>query len=288
MTIVTTDEAREQPGPRMPAVRNCIAVLRMLGSTTSPVSAGALARALHMPRSTTYQLLQVLVDEGLVVHVPDVAGYALGDGIFELGSSYSRRSSLENLAQPLLVRLARTVGESATLSVLQGGEIVYLAKEQPARPVSLVSDPGVHLPAHLTASGRAILAELPRREVLAWFSDADAFATRNGHGPSTLRELRAVLAEDARRGYSIEFDTVTDGVTCIAATAFDRTDRPVAAVTTSFPSRRGEGRTAEFAREVVRTADELTRRMGGRSRVRQQTPGVGADADAAQRLTRTY
>lgn len=282
MSIDTTEGIREQPGPRMPAVRNCIAVLRSLGSTTSPVSAGALARSLQMPRSSMYQLLQVLVDEGLVVHVPDVAGYALGDGIFELGSSYSRRSSLENLAQPLLVRLARSAGESATLSVLQGGEIVYLAKEQPRRPVSLVSDPGVHLPAHLTASGRSMLAALPRREVLAWFSDADAFATRNGRGPRSLRELRTLLVEDAERGWSIEVDTVTDGITCIAAAAFDRTDRPVAAITASFPSRRGAGRLDEIASEVVRTADELTRRMGGQMPERPALIGGRVPAWAAR------
>lgn len=267
MSIAEVEPLRPS-GPRMPAVRNCIALLRALGKTTSPVSAGALARSLHMPRSSTYQLLQVLVDEGLVVHVPGAASYTLGDGVFELGSAYSRRSSLENLAQPLLTRLARTVGESASLSVLQGGEVVYLAKEQPQRPVALVNEPGVHLPAHLTASGRAMLARLPRREVLAWFSDSHSFTTRNGHGPRTLRELRQVLAEDTRRGWSIEVDNVTDGITCVSAAAFDRNGRPVAAVTTSFPTRRGEGRVEEFACEVVRSAKELTRRMGGQAPVR--------------------
>lgn len=267
MSIAEAEPLR-QSGPRMPAVRNCIAVLRALGSTTSPVSAGALARSLHMPRSSTYQLLQVLVDEGLVVHVAGAAGYTLGDGVFELASSYSRRSSLENLAQPLLSRLARTLGESATLSILQGGEVLYLAKEQPQRPVPLVSDPGVQLPAHLTASGRAMLAGLPRREVLAYFSDADAFATLNGRGPRSLRELREVLARDAARGWSVEVDTVTEGITCVSAAAYDRHGRPAAAVTSSFPTRRGEARLGEITREVVRTADELTRRMGGRPRQR--------------------
>jgi len=252
-------------GPRMPAVRNCIAVLRTLSATTSPVSAGALARTLHMPRSSTYQLLQVLAEEGLVVHVPGAAGYTLGDGVFELGSAYSRRSSLEHLAQPFLARLARTVGEAATLSVLQGDEVVYIAKEQPQRPVPIVSEPGVHLPAHLTASGCAMLAGLPRREVLAYFSDAGSFATLNGSGPASLRELRSVLAEDARRGWSVETDTVTEGITCVSVAATDRNGRPVAAVTASYPTRRGEGRRSEIVREVVRAADDLTRRLGGQA-----------------------
>ncbi len=257
------EDLPEHAGPRMPAVRNCIALLRALGRTTSPVSAGALARSLGVPRSSTYQLLQVLISEGLVIRVPGAAGYTLGDGVVELGSAYSRRSSLENLAQPLLDRLVRAVGESATLSILRGHDLVYLSRAQPQRPVPLVSEPGVHLPAHLTASGRAILAQLPRREVLAWFAQPDSFTTRNGQGPTTLRELRSVLAEDRARGWSIEVGTVTDGITCISAAAYDRTGRPVAAVTTSFQARRGERPIDQIAGEVVRAAAELTKRLGG-------------------------
>jgi len=280
MSIAATEPA--QPRTRMPAVRNCIAVLRALGSTTSPVSAGALARSLDIPRSTTYQLLQVLVDEGLAVHVPGAAGYTLGDGVFELGSAYSRRSSLANLAQPLLSRLSQAIGETATLAILHGTDVLYLAKEQPPRPVPVASEPGVQLPSHLTASGRALLAGLPRREVLAYFSDSKAFSTLNGSGPRSLRELREVLAGDAARGWSLEGDTVMEGVTCLSAAAYDRHGRPTAAVTASFPTRRGEGRLPLITREVVRTADELTRRMGGQVPQRDEsgTPSATTDSRA--------
>jgi DNA-binding IclR family transcriptional regulator len=262
MSIAPSAEPLAPSGPRVPAVRNAVAVLRQLAQSTSPVSAGALARQLHIPRSSTYQLLQVLVEEGLVVHVPGAQGYTLGSGMAELGSAYSQRTSLEHLGRPLLTRLARSVGETAALSILQAGEILYLAKEQPARPIALVTEAGVRLPAHLTASGRAMLAGLPRREVLAYFSDAETFATLNGRGPRTLRELRALLAEDARRGWSIERDTVSEGITCISAAVRDRSGRPVAAVTVSY-STRNETAPPVLAAEVLRTAQDLTRRLGG-------------------------
>ena len=71
-------------GPRMPAVRNAVGVLHRLASSTRPLPAGALARALDIPRSSIYQLLQVLIDEGLVVHVPETRAYTLSVGVFEL------------------------------------------------------------------------------------------------------------------------------------------------------------------------------------------------------------
>ncbi|TDT29883.1 DNA-binding IclR family transcriptional regulator [Naumannella halotolerans] len=250
-----------QSGARVPAVRNAVALLRELARNVQPVSAGALARSLHIPRSSTYQLLQTLVEEGLVVHVPDAHGYALGGGVAELGSAYSQRSSLENLARPHLTRLARTIQESAALSILQGDEVLYLSKVQPARPIALVTDKGVRLPAHLTASGRAILARLPRREVLAHFADAGPLVRLNGQGPSTLRELRDLLTEDLRRGWSIEKGCVSRTVTCISAAVTDRTDRPTAAVTVSFLSHKRQDH-LEIADAVCRAAADLSRALG--------------------------
>ena len=70
-------------------------------------SADEIAEALGTPRSSTYQLLQVLVDEGVVVHLPELRAYGLGVGVFEFGSAFLRQQPLENLARPLLSRLAR-------------------------------------------------------------------------------------------------------------------------------------------------------------------------------------
>jgi DNA-binding IclR family transcriptional regulator len=256
------DSGADAGGPRIPAVRNALAVLRRIGQSTRPVPASALARALGIPRSSTYQLLQVLIDEGLVVHVPETHGYALGVGVFELGSAYLRQGRLEHLARPLLVRLARTIGETAQLGVLHGSATLYLIKEQPARPTALVTDVGVRLPAHLTASGRSMLALLPEGELLAYYPHAAAFTQLAGGGPTSYRELRAVLGQDAARGWTLESGNVTEGISCIAAAARDRSGRPVASVVTSFLTRR-RADTDDIAREVVRTADELSRRLGG-------------------------
>lgn len=250
-------------GPKMPAVRNAVAVLRKLASSAKPLPAGALARSLDMPRSSTYQLLQVLIDEGLVVHVPESRSYTLSVGVFELGSAYLRHQPLEHLARPLLTKLAQRIGETAQLGILQGNETLYLLKESPARSTALVTDIGVRLPAHLTASGRSLLFGLPAKQVMAFFSGPASFPSMTGNGPTSLRELRQVLQDDAARGWSIENGSVTDGITCIAAPARDHSGRPVASVVTSFPSERHAYTSDEIAVEVVRTANELTRRLGG-------------------------
>ena len=257
----------EALGPRMPALRHGIATLRHLASTPSPVPAGAIARQIGMPRSSMYQLLQVLIDEGLVVHIPEAHGYKLAVGIFELGSAYLRHQPLEHLARPLLIKLASQIDQTVHLGVLHGHEILYLLKEQPPHPTPLVTAVGVRLPAPLTASGRALLAHLPASQLTAVFSTKDRFVDRTGRGPHSLRELKTVLAEDRERGWSIERGSVTENVSCIAVAACDHNGMPVVSFGVSFLTDRVSASDSDiYARLLVNTAAIFTRRFAGRKR----------------------
>src|ERR671929_2375166 len=148
---------RRRPGGA-PAARSALAVLSALARQSGPVPAAVLSRDLGLPRSTTYGLLAELIAAGFVVHLPEERRYGLGVSAFEIGSAYSRQEPLARLARPVLARLVDAVGQSAHLAVLPGREVLYVVGQPAPRPPPLVTDVGVRLPAHLTASGRAILA----------------------------------------------------------------------------------------------------------------------------------
>lgn len=259
-----TSPARGDTSSNVPAVRTAVAVLRRLAASPDPVPAAALARALDVPRSSMYHLLSVLVDEGLVVHLPERHRYGLGLGVFELGSAYLRHDPLEHLARPLLTRLVTEVGDTAHLAVLHGAELLYLLKVQPEHPTTLVTDVGVRLPAHLTASGRALLAHLPQEQVRALFPSKDSFPTRTGAGPRNLPELRSMLNSERRQGWAVEDGLVTPELASVAAPSFDHNGHPVASIAVPF---RRTSRPPEtwptLAQHVIATADALTRRLGG-------------------------
>jgi DNA-binding IclR family transcriptional regulator len=265
---------RGSKSSNVPAVRHAVGVLRRLAASPDPLPAAALARSLGVPRSTMYHLLSVLVDEGLVVHVPERHRYGLGLGVFELGSAYLRHDPLEHLARPLLARLVQDVGDTAHLAVLHGAELLYLLKVQPEHPTTLVTDVGVRMPAQLAASGRALLAHLPAEHVRALFPSQAAFVDRTGVGPRSLPELRSLLARERRQGWAVEDGLITPEVASIAAPSFDHNGHPVASVTVPF---RRESRAPEswpqLAHHVVRAADALTRRLGGVPPQRTETTG---------------
>ncbi len=240
----------------VPAATTALRVLRFLSSQPVPVSATRLAAAVDLPRSSTYHLLAAMADEGFVIHYPDDRTWGIGVAAWEVGHGFARQEPLARLARLPLARLVDQVGQSAHLVLLHGADVLYVIEERaPGRP-PLVTDVGVRLPAHLTASGRAILASLPAAQVRALYPDKTAFTTRTGVGPSTLSELRRLLTATRQRGYATEDGEVTPGFSSIAAPITAGTIHAAVAVT-------WEARTQVdgLAEPVAATAAEISRRL---------------------------
>ena len=239
-------------------------MLRFLASQADPPTLQAIAHAVGLPRSTAYHLLTVMVEEGFVVHLPEEHRYGLGVAAFEVGSGYARQEPLQRMARRPLAELVDAVGQSAHLAVLHGRDVLYVVEERaPGRP-PLVSDVGVRLPAHLTASGRAILAALPAAQVRALYPDRSAFVDRHGAGPASPSALRSLLVETRARGFASEEGEVTPGFSSVAAVVRDHTGHPVAGVAVTFPATDPVD-VPRTVRHVRRTADRLTARLGGRT-----------------------
>ena len=247
---------------QVPAATKAMRVLKFLASQPDPVPLDRIMRACGLPRSTAYHLMTAMAEEGFVTHLSDERRYGLGVAAFEVGSGYSRQAPLQRLARRPLAALADKVGESAHLAVLHGGDVLYVIEERAHGRPSLVTDVGVRLPAYLTASGRAILAELPQAHVRALYPDKDSFVDRTGVGPQSLSALRTILAEVRQRGYAVEDGEITAGFASIAAPVLDHNDLPLAGVAVTF-AEAGPADPAAIADAVKATAATLTRRVGG-------------------------
>ncbi|WP_308252058.1 IclR family transcriptional regulator [Pseudonocardia sp. KRD291] len=250
----------------VPALRRGLSVLRLLAAHHGPMAASTIATSLQLPRSTVYHLLTELEVAGFVVHLPEQQRYGLGMAAFEVGSAYLRHDPLEKLAAPLLRRLVERVGHDAHLGVLHGRELLYLLRESPARPEGLVTAVGVRLPAHLTASGRAVLAGTGRAQLRALLSTGTPLQRRTARGPSSLRALHATLAAERRRGWACEDGEVSPGFASVAHPVLGPDGHAVAALSVTFRHLCDPacGQTwPELAGTVRRTAHEITRRLGG-------------------------
>lgn len=256
-----------------PAATRALRVLKFLASQTEPVPLDSIARALGIPRSSAYHLLNAMIDEGFVSHIEDEHRYGLGVAAFEVGSGYTHQGALQRLARRPLAELVDAVGESGHLVVLHGRDALYVLEERAARRPPLVSDVGVRLPAHLTASGRAILAQLAPAQVRALFPDRSAFVSRHAVGPASLTALSSLLSQTRRRGYAVEVGEVTPGLSSVATAVMDHVSHPVAAVAVTYETGRAPDLQA-VVRRLNATAVTLTRRLGGHVRFSTASPSA--------------
>ncbi|MBT8159841.1 MULTISPECIES: IclR family transcriptional regulator [Arthrobacter] len=269
--------------PKSPAATQVLAVLRYVAGQAGPVSASIIARDVGLPRSTTYQLIASLIDDGFLVHLPEERKYALGVTAHELGTGYSRQAPIQRIARHPLSRLVARTRRTAHLAVMHGRDVVYVIEERAPRQRPLVTDTGVRLPAHLTASGRAMMAQMDPSQVAALFPGPEAFAERHSNGPQSLPALQDLLARARSLGYAWEQDEVTEGFSSVAVAVLDRQRYPVASVTLTVSNRAFPGGTRrrdqdsetaeerairiedlarEWVPEVTRCAREISRRLG--------------------------
>lgn len=247
--------------PQTPAATRALRILRFLAAQPHPVPLGVITRELDLPRSTGYHLLNAMIEEGFVVHLADEGRYGLGVAAFEVGGGYARQEPLQRITRRHVAALADRTGASAHLAVSHGRDVLYVVQERaPGRP-PLVTEVGVRLPAHLTATGRAILAALPANQVRALYPDRSAFVERRGNGPTSPAMLRRLLGDVRRRGYAVEDEEVTEGLASVAAPVLDHNDHPVAGIAVTFDRDLPRD---QFVDAVLETAQSVGRRLAGR------------------------
>lgn len=251
---------------KIPAASRTIALLQAMAKAGQPTTAAALAQKTSIPRSSVYQLLEVLEAEGFVIHFEAESRWGLGVAAFELGSAYLRHDPLERVARPILAKLVRTAENSiaavAQVGVLHGTETLYLLKELPTDAVSVVTEVGVRLPAHLTASGRALLAEISSAQLRAIFG-SKSLVSRNNVGPKNLRELNALLEQERKQGFAFEEGHVTTGYCSIAAAAKNHLQMPIASIALTFRQEHGSIEIVETLAKLVQgAAKDLSRKLG--------------------------
>lgn len=223
--------------PQVPAAKNVLSVLRYIAAQAGPVGAAAIARDVDLPRSTTYHLLTALIEDGFVVHLPEERKYALGVTAHELGTGYTRQVPLQRLARFPIAQLVERTKRTAHLAVMHGREVIYVIEERAKRQSTLVTNPGVRLPAHLTASGRAMLAAMTPDQLTALYPGPEAFPTRYESGVHSVSALNELLGRIRERGFSWEEDEVTDGFSSIAVPVLDHSGMAVASVTLTVANR---------------------------------------------------
>lgn len=247
---------------RSPAVQRALAVLELLARNGSGLTLSELGRALGQAKSSLHVVLATLEDAGFVVRDTDSKRYTLGPQILALSAAYARQSDLLRSFYDIASPLARELGETVQMAVLQGRQVLYVAKQEGTQWVRLASEVGTLLPAHATALGKCLLAGLSDPELDRLFAGVE-LERLTERTIATLDALKAELAEVRVRGYAVDRGETLVDVTCFGAPIRDAAGSVVAAVSISVPmSRVTPERVSQLIDAVRRAAHTLSRRLG--------------------------
>jgi DNA-binding IclR family transcriptional regulator len=236
-------------------------VLQALARTGTPMSAHDIAAACAIPKSSAYELLKVMQTRRFVEYSPASRRWSLDVATLEIASAYRRSGALQQKCWAHLAKLTEQTGHTSHLAVLDGPEVLYLAKREPAGGgIHLVTEVGTRLPAQDTAVGRAILAHLERDE-LAHALVPEVVAPLNDR-TSARWELLDALPKVRARGVAEDIGGVTPGITCVAAPVFGHDGRVVAAVGVSYVSATEDAAGHRSVERVTReAAHDLTQQL---------------------------
>jgi len=260
------DESSQEPdesGGGVKSARRAVELLEMVAQNHAWISLAELHSRTGFPRSSLHGLLRTLRDVGWIE--ADNAGtkFRLGVRALICGTAYLDRDPAIPYATEALERIREQTGFTAHYARLNGPEVVYLETRESRHSVHLVSRVGRTLPAHATALGKALLAELADDELAALLPAALPGLTDNTI--TELEKLRAELIVVRERGYATEREEGTPGVTCAAAVVPYRipaTDALSASMPADTVTESEAHRVAALLAEVATDLSQRLRRAG--------------------------
>ena len=251
-------ETSRQP---LQTVLKALALLQAFDLDEEWLGVRELGRILNLNSATVHNLLSTLATAGFVEQDPGSRKYRLGLGLVRMAGIKLAQLDIVGIANPLLKHLAESTGETITLSVLHGDDLLYLAKVESAQPVRVASRIGGSAPLHCSANGKALLAFRPPAEIDRMLArPLKRYTEATVVNPERIKEdLKRIRGS----GYATDFGAYIEGVNAIAAPVRDAQGVIVASLGVVAPaSRLTRSKASTYASPAIATANHIASGLG--------------------------
>jgi len=255
---------KEQNRPKYPikVLLNACLIFDILIKKKQPVTIHELSENLNIYPSTIHRILDTLHYLGYIEKRVDSDEYQIGLKAIELGLVKLNQISLIQEANPYLEALSKEMNENVYLGVLFEGEVLYEAKKEAIRKISLITHVGTRAPLHCTSLGKVLIAHLPTKEREKILGDKplkrltkNTIVDRNA--------LKKEIVKVQKLGYAIDDEEYENEIRCVAAPIRNYQGKVIAAVSISGPSYRFTlDREEAMVKAIIDTAKEISLRSG--------------------------
>ncbi|WZL72933.1 IclR family transcriptional regulator [Clostridiaceae bacterium 35-E11] len=219
------------------SVIKAMEIMELLASSNEEIGATEISQKLNYGVSATYHLLATLKLCKMIEQNTRTKKYRLGIKLWKIGKMAREQNPLAPLIQPYLKKLRELTDETANLTILDNGEIVYIAQDESTRLVRMFTKIGARIPLHCSAAGKVLLAYQPKEKQDAVIATLkfEKFTDQTVTDPERLTQELKMIRES---GYAFDNEERELGVSCVAAPIFDLDGEAIAAISISGPSER--------------------------------------------------
>lgn len=255
-------------------ISKALHILDIVGDADQSMRFQDLSELLPFPRATTHRLLKLLVSERMLAFDDNRRTYRLGHRLFQQAHRSWARNSMTEIAGPYLTELCRQTGLTVHLATLEGGNVLYLDKRLPHRPVTMFSNPGRIASAYCTGLGKALLASLDQSAM----EEAIALQSYKAYTAKTLTSqemLKAALIKIQQKGLAYDDEEHEVGILCLAM-ALPDLEKSTLPHAISITSTVLQGSLVELEQRCAETLKTITIQISEKARAGLM-PGQGQD-----------
>jgi IclR family acetate operon transcriptional repressor len=241
-----------------------LSILEALARAEGGLTLTDVAQRVDLAPSTTHRLLATLDRMGYVYQAGELGRWYVGLQAFAVGSTFLASRDFVAQSHPHMRRLMEQSGETANLAILDGTEAVFIDQVQCREMMRTIVKLGSRVPLHASGVGKALFAALPDEQVEAILK-VKGLPRITEHTITSSETMWAALRVIRQRGWSFDDEEHALGTRCVAAPVYDEHAEPLGAISLAGPSTRlPDERIRQLGPVVAHTAEELTRRLGGR------------------------
>lgn len=227
----------EQQTHKVKSADRVLDILELFTGDAEAYSLTEISKLLHMPPSSTYVILQNMLNRGYLETDRSGKLFRIGYKLFMIRSRYVQGTSLSGEFYTMAEKIAGELNETVCLAIRNGNRLQYIAEKVSTQALRYTTNPDSELALHATASGKILLAGLTEEELREMYP-AEQLEQVTEQTISSYSDLLAELAKVREAGVAYNLGETVSGVHCIAAGITDQNNKVVAAISISIPTPR--------------------------------------------------
>ncbi|GGD47793.1 transcriptional regulator [Paenibacillus nasutitermitis] len=251
----------EKNSPRVKSADRVLDIFELFTGGTDTYNLTEISKNLKMPPSSTYSILQNMLNRGYLEVDKSGKQFRIGYKLFMIQNRYTQGTSLSDEFYQIAEKIVDDLNESVSLSVRRGDQLHYIGEKVCSQALRYTQNQGHTLPLHATASGKIMLAELTAEELRALYP-TDTLEQVTDKTISKFDDLVMKLETVKSKGIGYNIGETVNGVHCLASGIYNQNNEVVASISISMPTVRITEETwAKAHYWIERASFELSRKV---------------------------